>query len=56
MAPLPALAEIRRAHAAQFEAMPERLRALAPVDAPYPVIVSDAIRALAREVDAATHA
>ena len=52
--PLPSLDEVRRAHAQQMQALPERLRTLAPSPLPYPVEVSEAVRALAREVDAAT--
>jgi nicotinate phosphoribosyltransferase len=49
--PLPALADIRACAAAQIAAMPAELRYLTPA-APYPVAVSEALRELARQIDA----
>jgi nicotinate phosphoribosyltransferase len=51
---LPSLQEARRHQAAQMRGLPPALRALEPVEVPYPVEVSDAVRALAAQVDAAT--
>ena len=46
-----------RAHAAeQVHALPERLRSLDPAHPPYPVVVSDRLRALQRELAAAIRA
>ncbi|HLS54987.1 MAG TPA: nicotinate phosphoribosyltransferase [Zeimonas sp.] len=47
--------EQSRAHCkAELARLPDPLRALSPAPAPCPVVISDALRALAREVDAAT--
>ncbi|HJW12746.1 MAG TPA: nicotinate phosphoribosyltransferase, partial [Albitalea sp.] len=54
IAPSVTLADARAHHAAQLRALPERLHGLAPATQPYPVDISPALRALAREVDAAT--
>lgn len=49
------LAQARSHCAAQLARLPEALRALEPAaSSPYPVEISDTLRALAREVDAAT--
>lgn len=48
------LAQARSRCAAQLARLPEALRALEPAASPYPVEISDTLRALAREVDAAT--
>ena len=48
------LAQARTRCAAQLARLPEALRALETVASPYPVEISDTLRALAREVDAAT--
>ena len=48
------LAQARSHCAAQLARLPEALRALEPAASPYPVEISDTLRALAREVDAAT--
>jgi nicotinate phosphoribosyltransferase len=47
---LPGLAQARERAAAQLQRLPEPLRALR-LDTPYPVTVSDVLRALARQVD-----
>jgi nicotinate phosphoribosyltransferase len=47
---LPSLAQAREHAAAELQRLPQALRAL-EADASYPVTVSDALRALAREVD-----
>ncbi len=52
--PAPTLADARAHCARQLEALPAPWRTLAPADAPYPVAISDALRALADAVDAAT--
>jgi len=47
--------EQSRAHCkAELARLPDALRAFSPAPAPCPVVISDALRALAREVDAAT--
>ncbi|MCO5107231.1 MAG: nicotinate phosphoribosyltransferase [Burkholderiaceae bacterium] len=51
---LPKLGESRAHCAAQLARLPDALRGLEPAAAPYPVEISEALRALAREVDAAT--
>jgi len=48
------LAQARSRCAAQLARLPEALRALEPAASPYPVEISDTLRALARDVDAAT--
>jgi nicotinate phosphoribosyltransferase len=48
--PLPSLKQARERTAAELQRLPQPLRALQP-DISYPVIVSDALRALARAVD-----
>ena len=48
------LAQARSRCAVQLARLPEALRALEPAASPYPVEISDTLRALAREVDAAT--
>ena len=48
------LEQIRAHHAAQMRTLPPALRALEAAVPPYDAEVSDAVRALAREVDAAT--
>jgi nicotinate phosphoribosyltransferase len=55
VAPAPALSQSREHARRQLAALPERLRSLEPAE-PYPVVVSDALQALAREVDARMHA
>lgn len=52
LAPPPTLAQIREHHAAQRRSLPPSLCSLAPAAAPYPVRISDGLRALAREMDA----
>ena len=52
--PAPTLADARTHHAEQLRALPDDMRSLAPATPPYPVDISPALRALAREVDAAT--
>jgi nicotinate phosphoribosyltransferase len=47
---LPSLAQARERATSQLQHLPEPLRGLR-ADASYPVTVSDALRALAREVD-----
>ena len=47
------LAQARSRCAAQLARLPEALRTLEPAASPYPVEISHALRALAREVDAA---
>lgn len=53
--PAPTLQQARDRCADQLARLPDALRALSPVSEPYPVAISDGLRALAREVDAATH-
>jgi nicotinate phosphoribosyltransferase len=53
VAPLPSLAASREHARRQLAALPERLRSLDP-EPPYTVDVSDALRALAAQIDAAT--
>lgn len=54
LAPAPALAELRGNHAAQLGALPPGLRnPLVAAARPHPVEISEALHALAREVDAA---
>jgi nicotinate phosphoribosyltransferase len=48
------LAQARSRCAAQLARLPEALRTLEPAASPYPVEISHTLRALAREVDAAT--
>ena len=55
VAAAPSLEQLREHHAAQVRALPATLRSLAPAPQPYPVEISPALRALAREVDAQTH-
>ncbi|MCL4183367.1 MAG: hypothetical protein KJ011_07950 [Burkholderiaceae bacterium] len=50
----PTLAQARAHCGAQLARLPDALRALEAAPAAYPVTISDALRALAREVDAAT--
>jgi nicotinate phosphoribosyltransferase len=50
----PSLVAIRAHHAAQMRTLPAALRALEAAPAPYGAEVSEAVRALARAVDAAT--
>jgi nicotinate phosphoribosyltransferase len=54
VAPAPTLEQVRERCAAQLRALPPQLCALEPAAQPYPVAISAALRALAREVDAAT--
>jgi nicotinate phosphoribosyltransferase len=51
--PAPSLDEIRGYHAAQMRTLPVALRSLEPTPRSYAVEISTAVRALAREVDAA---
>ena len=53
VAPAPSIDEIRRHHAAQMRTLPVALRSLEPTPRSYAVEISTAVRALAREVDAA---
>jgi len=53
-APATTLAQCRAHCAEQLHALPDGLRSLEPAAQGYPVEISDALRALAREVDAAT--
>lgn len=52
--PTPTLGQSRSHCAAQLRALPEALSSLEPAAQPYHVEISDALRALAHEVDAAT--
>jgi nicotinate phosphoribosyltransferase len=54
LTPAATLADARALHADQLRALPDALRALEPPPHPYPVEISQALRALASEVDAAT--
>ena len=49
--PGPLLGAVRQRCAAQLRALPEALRSLAPASPPYPVEISDGLRALAQAVD-----
>ena len=54
VAPLPTLDQIRAHCAAQLQCLPDALRSLAPAAPPFSPEISDALRAVAHEVDAAT--
>jgi nicotinate phosphoribosyltransferase len=54
IAAAPTLEDVRRHHAAQMRQLPPALRSLEPVAEAYRVTVSEALQALARQVDAAT--